>query len=143
MRSPLFRPGRGQSAGGAAQHRHLGGQLGDRLLLLLHDAGLVPLSARLVDLPTAAAYLGVSLWAIRDLEAAGTLSRVRVPLPPDRRGRRWGGELRKLPYDRADLDRLIDTWKADSEAWMSRSVRTADLGGAPRDRSSPRGRLQR
>jgi hypothetical protein len=35
------------------------------------QAPLVPLSARLLDLPTAAAYLGVSLWAIRDLEAAG------------------------------------------------------------------------
>ena len=91
------------------------------------QAPLVPLSARLLDLPTAAAYLGVSLWAIRDLEAAGTLSRVRVPLPPDRRGRRRGGELRKLLYDRADLDRLIDRWKADSEAWMNRhSVRATE-----------------
>jgi hypothetical protein len=80
-------------------------------------------------LPTAAAYLGVSLWAIRDLEAAGSLSRVRVPLPPDRRGRRLGGELRKLLYDRADLDRLIDTWKAVSQAWMTRSLRAADVGG--------------
>jgi hypothetical protein len=39
-----------------------------------------------------------------DLEAAGVLPRVRVPLP-DRR------ELRKLLFDRADLDRLIDVWK--------------------------------
>jgi hypothetical protein len=97
----------------------------------------VPLSARLLDLPTAAAYLGVSLWAIRDLEAAGTLSRVRVPLPPDRRGRRRGGELRKLLYDRADLDRLIDTWKADSEAWVSQSLRAGDVGGLAGDLSSP------
>jgi hypothetical protein len=95
------------------------------------QAPLVPLSARLLDLPTAAAYLGVLLWAIRDLEAAGTLNRVRVPLPPDRRGRRRGGELRKLLYDRADLDRLIDMWKAASEAWMSRSLRAADVGVPP------------
>jgi hypothetical protein len=31
------------------------------------QAPLVPLSARLLDLPTAAAYLGVSLWAIRGI----------------------------------------------------------------------------
>jgi hypothetical protein len=41
---------------------------------------------------------------VRDLEAAGTLRRVRVPLPHQ-------GELRKLLFDRVDLDRLIDAWK--------------------------------
>ena len=40
----------------------------------------------------------------RDLEAAGTLPRVRVPLPN-------GGELRKLLFDKADLDTLIEHWK--------------------------------
>ncbi|HSF31073.1 MAG TPA: hypothetical protein VLK82_11470 [Candidatus Tectomicrobia bacterium] len=52
----------------------------------------------------AAAYLGMSPWTIRDLEAAGVLPRVRVPLPD-------GRELRKLLFDKADLDRLIDAWK--------------------------------
>jgi len=59
---------------------------------------------RLLDLRTTAAYLGVSDWTVRDLDAAGVLRRVRVPLPN-------GGELRNLLFDRADLDRLIDTWK--------------------------------
>ena len=63
----------------------------------------VPVASRLLDVVVAAAYLGVSPWTIRDLEAAGTLKRVRVPLR--------GGELRKLLFDRADLDRLIEMWK--------------------------------
>lgn len=60
-------------------------------------------AARLLDVDDDAAYLGVSPWTIRDLEAAGTLKRVRVPLR--------GSELRKLLFDRADLDRLIEMWK--------------------------------
>ncbi len=59
---------------------------------------------RLLDVDGAAAYLGVSAWTVRDLDAAGVLARVRVPLPN-------GGELRRLLFDRADLDRLIDVWK--------------------------------
>jgi hypothetical protein len=63
---------------------------------------------RLLDLEAAAAYLGVSPWTIRDLEAAGVMRRVRVPLPD-------GRDLRKLLFDKADLDRLIELWK-DSAA---------------------------
>lgn len=59
---------------------------------------------RLLDLRATAAYLGVSEWTVRDLDAVGVLRRVRVPLPN-------GGELRKLLFDRADLDRLIEVWK--------------------------------
>lgn len=59
---------------------------------------------RLLDLNATAAYLGVSPWTGRDLEAAGLLRRVRVPLPN-------GSELRKLLFDRSDLDRLISVWK--------------------------------
>jgi hypothetical protein len=59
---------------------------------------------RLLDVDAAAVYLGVSAWTIRDLDARGVLPRVRVPLPN-------GGELRRLLFDRADLDRLIDLWK--------------------------------
>ena len=65
---------------------------------------VVPVLPRLLDLPTAAAYLGLSPWTVRDLEAAGSLSRVRIPLPN-------AGELRKLLFDRMDLDRLIESWK--------------------------------
>ena len=59
---------------------------------------------RLLDLRATANYLGVSEWTVRDLDAAGVLHRVRVPLPNE-------GELRKLLFDRIDLDRLIDAWK--------------------------------
>jgi hypothetical protein len=65
---------------------------------------LCPISPRLLDLATAAVYLGVSPWTVRDLEAAGIVRRVRVPLP-------GGVELRKLLFDRDDLDRLIRVWK--------------------------------
>jgi hypothetical protein len=65
---------------------------------------VVPLGPRLLDLPTAAQYLGLSPWTVRDLEAAGSLPRVRIPLPN-------AGELRKLLFDRVDLDRLIEQWK--------------------------------
>jgi hypothetical protein len=67
---------------------------------------VIPLTLlpRLLDLEAAATYLGVSPWTVRDLEAAGVLPRVRVPLP-------GGRELRKLLFDKADLDRLIDGWK--------------------------------
>jgi hypothetical protein len=41
---------------------------------------------------------------VRDLEAAGTLKRVRVPTGT--------GELPKLLFDRTDLDRLVEAWKA-------------------------------
>lgn len=61
-------------------------------------------ASRLLDLPGAAAYLAVSPWTVRDLEAAGTLKRVRVPTA-------GGAELRKLLFDRVDLDRLVEAWK--------------------------------
>jgi hypothetical protein len=60
---------------------------------------------RLLDLRAAAAYLGVSSWTVRDLETNGTLRRVSIPSGA-------GRELRKLLFDRQDLDRLVETWKA-------------------------------
>jgi len=59
---------------------------------------------RLLDLEGTAAYLGVSVWTVRDLEAAGSLRRIRSPLAN-------GGELRKLLFDVGDLDGLIEAWK--------------------------------
>jgi len=59
---------------------------------------------RLLDLDATAAYLGVSPWTVRDLQATGVLPRVRVPLPN-------GGELRKLLFDKTDLDCLVENWK--------------------------------
>ena len=65
---------------------------------------VAPVSPRLLDLHTASAYLGLSEWTVRDLEQSGVLARVRIPRP-------HAGELRKLLFDRTDLDRLIDAWK--------------------------------
>jgi hypothetical protein len=59
---------------------------------------------RLLDLKAAAAYLGVSPWTIRDLEANGTLRRVSIPIGA-------GRDLRKLLFDRQDLDQLVESWK--------------------------------
>ena len=68
---------------------------------------VAPVSPRLLDLHVSAGYLGLSEWTVRTLEQQGILKRVRIPLPN-------AGELRKLLFDRADLDRLIDGWKETS-----------------------------
>jgi len=68
-------------------------------------ASLVP---RLLPLPLAAAYLGIGERRLRDLVADGMIPRVRMPVAN-------GGELRKLLFDREDLDRLIATWKDGCE----------------------------
>jgi hypothetical protein len=62
------------------------------------------IAPRLLDLHGAAGYLGLSTWTVRDLEQSGILARVRIPLPNT-------GELRKLLFDRTDLDQLIERWK--------------------------------
>jgi hypothetical protein len=59
---------------------------------------------RLLELDQTARYLGLSPWTVRDLEATGVLRRVSIPLGN-------GRELRKLLFDREDLDRLIEAWK--------------------------------
>ncbi len=69
-----------------------------------YEAAVPGLCPRLLDLGGTAAYLGVSGWTVRDLEAAGELRRVRIPVGP-------GRELRKLLFDRQDLDRLLEVWK--------------------------------
>jgi len=51
---------------------------------------------RLMDVEAAAGYLGVSPWTVRDLVERGSLSRVALP------------GVRRLLFDRCDLDRLID-----------------------------------
>ncbi len=65
---------------------------------------LTAIAPRLMSLEQAALYLGVSPWTVRDLEHDGVLPRVRIPLPNR-------GELRKLLFDRQDLDRVIERWK--------------------------------
>ena len=72
----------------------------------LRDSATVPLvrrtsgpvdTPRLLDVEGAAGYLGVSAWTVRDLVERGTLSRVALP------------GVRRLLFDRCDLDRLVET----------------------------------
>jgi len=74
-----------------------------------------PAASRLLDLAQTAEYLGISPWTVRDLAANGTLRRVSIPLG-------GGRDLRKLLFDRADLDRLVEAWK-DSALTLPRADR--------------------
>ncbi len=59
---------------------------------------------RLLDLHATGLYLGLKDRKTRALEAAGILHRVRIPGAGQ-------SEVRKLLFDREDLDRLITIWK--------------------------------
>ena len=61
---------------------------------------------RLLDLTAAAAYLGISRSAIRQLVESGRLSRVRLPSPSQPHGR-----LDRFLLDKADLDAVIERGK--------------------------------
>ena len=95
------RPESGHSSGTATMEPRTQSGAGDGAQV---PRTVVPVSPRLLDLHVSAGYLGLSEWTVRTLEQQGILKRVRVPLPNH-------GELRKLLFDRVDLDRLIDTWK--------------------------------
>ncbi len=95
------RPDRGQNVGRTAASEHVGsGDDGPAAVIQT----VAPCTPRLLDLGGAAQYLAVSPWTIRALETQGILPRIRIPLPHD-------GELRKLLFDKQDLDRLIECWK--------------------------------
>ena len=64
-------------------------------------AALAAVNPRLYNVPHAAKYLGVSVWTVRDLHAAGNLACVRLPLVGDK-------ELNRLLFDVRELDRLIE-----------------------------------
>lgn len=61
-----------------------------------------PLLPRLLDLDSAAAYLGISVWTFAEWERAGVVSRVHAP-------------LRRRLYDRVQLDQLVDEWTQRAE----------------------------
>ena len=61
---------------------------------------------RLLDLNAAAAYLGISQSAIRQLVDSGQLSRVRLPAI-----RQPHGRLDRFLLDKADLDAVIERGK--------------------------------
>ncbi len=60
---------------------------------------------RLLGVEAAGRYLGVSPWTIRDLVAAGQLQPVRLSLPS-------GKAVRRLLFDRVQLDLLIEAGRA-------------------------------
>jgi predicted DNA-binding transcriptional regulator AlpA len=64
---------------------------------------LTAVKPRLLDVPEAAVYLGLPESAIYDFATRGILRRVRIPLD--------GRDLRKLLFDKSDIDALIDRWK--------------------------------
>jgi hypothetical protein len=97
VRRPQGRPRKPKTANGdASQHCEK---------VTVQCLTVAPVLPRLLDLDATAAYLGISPWTVRDLEGQGILRRVRVPLPI--------GELRKLLFDREDLDHLVTLWKDD------------------------------
>jgi excisionase family DNA binding protein len=90
----------------AAASQRLRGKPGRPRTRLAHSVEApVTLSPRLLTVSRAAAYLGVGRRTIEKLIAAGTLPRVRVPMPTE------AGELRKTLVDRDELDRLVTTWR--------------------------------
>jgi hypothetical protein len=70
-------------------------------------SAVAPVSPRLLDRAGAARYCAVAADTIDRLIAAGTLRPVRLP-------NGQGGDLRRVLLDRADLDRLIDSMKAEA-----------------------------
>jgi hypothetical protein len=103
LRRPPGRPRKAQGTE-SAQASQTSGPPAAPPFMRAPDVPVPGLCPRLLDLGTTAIYLGVSPWTVRDLEAAGTLKRVRVPMA-------GSGELRKLLFDRQDLDRLVEAWK--------------------------------
>ncbi len=74
---------------------------------------VAPVAPRLLDLPSAALYLTVNAWTLREMVNLGVLPRVRFALPNTKK--RHGGEYRKLLFDKADLDQLIERSKERKE----------------------------
>ena len=85
-----------------------GGNIGAQALI-----AVAPVAPRLLDLPNAALYMTVNAWTLREMVNLGVLPRVRFALPNTKK--RHGGEYRKLLFDRADLDQLIERSKERKE----------------------------
>ena len=76
-----------------------------------HGSALL-VSQRLVDLDTAASYLGVSYWTARDYVVVQRLiPQVDLPALQPREGERRRGGLRRVLVDLRDLDAFIESRK--------------------------------
>jgi hypothetical protein len=72
------------------------------------------LEPRLLNAHGAARYLGVSYWSIRDWAMSGRLRTVTLPPLQRREGDpRPPKALRRLLFDRSDLDRFVDERRGD------------------------------
>jgi hypothetical protein len=69
------------------------------------SAQLATITPRLLDFEGASRYSSLSVWTLRDLVASGKLPRVVIPSAAGDK------DLRVVRVDKADLDRLIDSWK--------------------------------
>ncbi len=108
----------------APKPKHIVGTAGAETLVnsgakgqaLAHQASA--LTPRLLDLPTAAAYLSISHWTLRELEARGYIPRVVLEMPAEAQRRPRNGKhsvgsgvMRKLLFDKQDLDDYVDRSK--------------------------------
>lgn len=71
-------------------------------------ADVETIQPRLLDRPTAAAYLSVSLATLERLIQSGALSVVRLPVERARTGLGVPGRTRRVLIDVRDLDALIE-----------------------------------
>ena len=101
-RKPILTAECGHNMGTTAAHTGMAG--GDQRGAVAPYTTALSVAPRLLDLHGTAVYLSLSPWTIRGLEASGILHRVRVPLSNR-------GDLRRILFDRDDLDRLIESWK--------------------------------
>lgn len=65
-------------------------------------------SPRLLNMRSAANYLGISYWTVRDYVLAGILPTVEMPPLPAREGERQRRSYRRTLIDRLDLDAFIE-----------------------------------
>jgi hypothetical protein len=92
--------------------RMSGGENGSALAVqagALAQAGQVSaLLPRLLTVPAASAYLSLSEDVVLELMDAGTFMRVTVPAPVT--AKRRGGVIRRVLFDRLQLDAAVDAW---------------------------------
>jgi hypothetical protein len=70
-----------------------------------------PVIPRLMDMRSAAQYLGISAWTLRELVLARQVPAVRSPSPLGKKR-----SLRRVLIDRLDLDAAVESWKQGAGA---------------------------
>ena len=94
--------------------------------------GALWIGPRLLNLQQAAAYLGLSAWSLRDYILLGLIPTVGLPPLRPREGERARSTLRRVLVDREDLDRFIDSRKAQVAGELqscAAEIRPTNAGG--------------